>query len=70
VQIARRVDFETLRVRTGGAVLFADISAPPRVQMRIAAREVQTVRHSLILKRRDVGVVDRARLEIDSARTC
>jgi len=29
---------------------------------------ISTVRNSLILKRRDVGVVDRARLEIDSAR--
>jgi hypothetical protein len=26
---------------------------------------IQTVRNSLILKRRDVGVVDRARLEIE-----
>ena len=30
----------------------------------------QTVRNSLILKRRDGGVVDRARLEIDSVRAC
>ena len=30
----------------------------------------QTVRKSLILKRRDAGAVDQARLEIDSARAC
>ena len=30
----------------------------------------QTARKPLILKRRDVGVVDRARLEIDSAHAC
>ena len=32
--------------------------------------EFATARKSLILKRRDVGVVDRARLEVNCARAC